>query len=68
MSVKRCGHAIELFPEEFLRVMRARLELTQAELAKRLGVERRTLLRYEQGVFKIPEEKLEAVKRMAEVT
>jgi len=24
--------------------------------------------RYEQGVFKIPEEKLEAVKRMAEVT
>ena len=30
--------------------MRERLDLTQAELAKRLGVERRTLLRYEQGI------------------
>jgi DNA-binding XRE family transcriptional regulator len=46
--------------------MRARLELTQAQLAKQLGVERRTILRYEAGVFKVPREMLEVVKQMAE--
>jgi transcriptional regulator with XRE-family HTH domain len=59
---------LELYPDEYLRVIRARLEMTQAELARRLGVERRTVLRYENGIFKIPKELLEAVKRMAENT
>jgi transcriptional regulator with XRE-family HTH domain len=57
---------IELHPDEWLRVIRARLELTQAQLAKRLGIERRTVLRYETGIFRIPKAKLEAIERMAE--
>lgn len=56
--------SIELYPDEYLRLMRSRLELTQAQLAKRLGIERRTVLRYEQGIFQIPRSRLEAVKRM----
>jgi transcriptional regulator with XRE-family HTH domain len=58
--------SLELYPDEYLRILRARLELTQAQLAKRLGIERRTVLRYEQGVFAIPPARLEAVRRMAE--
>jgi transcriptional regulator with XRE-family HTH domain len=58
--------SLELYPDEYLRVLRARLALTQAQLAKRLGIERRTVLRYEQGTFQIPPARLEAVRRMAE--
>jgi DNA-binding XRE family transcriptional regulator len=57
---------LELYPDEYPRIMRARLELTQAQLAKRLGLERRTVMRYEQGTFQIPRARMEAVKRMAE--
>jgi transcriptional regulator with XRE-family HTH domain len=57
--------SLELYPDEYLRIIRARLEMTQAELAKRLGIERRTVLRYENGIFKIPASRLEAIKRMA---
>jgi DNA-binding XRE family transcriptional regulator len=57
---------VELYPDEYLRVMRSRLEMTQAELAKRLGIERRTVMRYEHGIFKMPKELLDAVERMVE--
>jgi transcriptional regulator with XRE-family HTH domain len=57
---------LQLYPDEYLRIMRSRLEMTQAELAKRLGIERRTVLRYETGIFQIPKERLEAIRRMAE--
>jgi len=58
---------IELYPDEYLRIMRARLELTQAQLANRLGVERRTISRYERGIFAIPQDRLELIKRLAEM-
>jgi transcriptional regulator with XRE-family HTH domain len=57
---------VELYPDEYLRLMRSRLEMTQAELARRLGIERRTVMRYENGVFKIPGDRLDAIRRMAE--
>ncbi|HMF27530.1 MAG TPA: helix-turn-helix transcriptional regulator [Candidatus Cybelea sp.] len=59
---------LELHPDEWLRVMRSRLELTQGELAERLGVERRSVMRYELGICKIPQARLEAIRRMAEET
>jgi transcriptional regulator with XRE-family HTH domain len=34
---------------EFVRRARAKLNLTQAELAKALGLERRSIMRYEKG-------------------
>jgi transcriptional regulator with XRE-family HTH domain len=57
---------VELYPDEYLRLMRSRLEMTQAELARRLGIERRTVMRYENGIFKIPPAQLHAVEQMAE--
>jgi DNA-binding XRE family transcriptional regulator len=55
---------IELYPDEYLHVMRGRLEMTQAQLTRRLGIERRTILRYENGMFKIPSERLDTIKQM----
>ena len=57
---------LELEPDEYLRIMRSRLELTQAQLAKRLGIERRSVMRYETGICRIPPERLEAIRQMAE--
>jgi len=57
---------LELEPDEYLRVIRLRLELTQAQLAKRLGIERRSYMRYETGVCRIPPERLEVIQRMAD--
>jgi transcriptional regulator with XRE-family HTH domain len=57
--------SVDLYPDEYLRLVRARLEMTQAELARRLGIERRTVLRYEKGIFKIPKARMEAIRRMA---
>jgi transcriptional regulator with XRE-family HTH domain len=57
---------VEVFPDEFLRLMRARLELTQAQLATALGVARGTVTRYELGESKIPAVMLETVKHMVE--
>jgi transcriptional regulator with XRE-family HTH domain len=57
---------LDLYPDEWLRIMRSRLELTQAQLAQRLGLERRTVSRYEAGLFRIPPAKMEAIKRMAD--
>jgi DNA-binding XRE family transcriptional regulator len=34
---------------EFVKGARARLDLTQAEFAERVGLERRSIVRYEQG-------------------
>jgi transcriptional regulator with XRE-family HTH domain len=34
---------------QFVRLARAKLKMTQAEFAKRLGLERRSILRYEKG-------------------
>ena len=56
---------IELYPDEYLRIMRFRLEMTQTALAKRLGISRQAVNYYENGIVKIPQERLEAVKRMA---
>ena len=57
--------AVELEPDEYLRVMRERLDMTQHELARKLGIHRFTLIRYEKGIFKVPYKMLEAVKQMA---
>jgi len=57
---------LELEPDEYLRIMRSRLELTQAQLARRLGIERRSVMRYETGICRIPPERLEAIQRMAD--
>jgi transcriptional regulator with XRE-family HTH domain len=56
---------LELHPYEWLRVMRSRLELTQHALAKRLGVERRTVLRWESAICKIPTAQIEKIKHLA---
>ena len=57
---------VELYPEEYLRVMRTRLELTQTALAKRLGVTRQMVNYYENAIVGISADTLEAVKRMVE--
>jgi len=59
---------IDLEPDEYLRVMRARLEMTQAQFAKHLGVARGTITRYEIGESKIPLTLLDSLKRMAETS
>lgn len=59
---------LKLHQDEWLRVMRSRLEMTQGALAKALGVERRTVMRYENGICKIPHERMEQIRRMAEQT
>src|SRR5262245_23761140 len=56
---------IELYPDEYLRVLRGRLEMTQGALARRLGVARQRVNLYENGLCEIPKDRLEAVKRMA---
>jgi len=43
-----------------------RLEMTQAQLARRLGVARQVVNYYENGIFKIPDERLEEIRRMVE--
>ena len=58
--------SVQLYPEEFLRIMRARLEMTQAQLATALGVARGTVTRYELGETKIPAVMLETIKHMVE--
>jgi len=57
---------VELYPNEYLRVMRMRLEMTQAQFAKELGVARGTVVRYEIAENKISPERLEEIKRMVE--
>jgi len=57
---------VELLPDEFLRVLRGRLEMTQTQLAQRLGVSRQMVNYYEQGLFEIPETRMQAVQQMAE--
>jgi len=57
--------AVELEPDENLRLMRERLDMTQGQLARKLGIHRFTLIRYEKGLFKVPYEMLETVKQMA---
>ena len=57
---------LKLHQDEWLRVMRSRLELTQGALAKRLGVARQTVCLYENGVLKIPQLRIEQVRRLAE--
>ena len=58
---------VELYPDEYLRVMRERLEMTQDQLARKLGIHRFTLIRYEKGVFKIPQDRLNKIREMVEV-
>jgi len=59
-------YTLELWPDEFLRVTRSRLEMTQTQLAQRLGVSRQMVNYYEKGVVKIPPMTLETVQLMAE--
>jgi transcriptional regulator with XRE-family HTH domain len=59
---------IDLYPDEYLRLVRMRLEMTQAELAKLLGIERRTISRYENGLFEIPQERMSMIKQMMDET
>jgi len=59
---------LDLHPDEYLRVMRGRLQMTQAQLAKHLGVNRKTVMRYEIGESKIPLTLLDLLKRMVEQT
>jgi len=56
---------VELYPDEYLRIMRGRLEMTQGALAKCLGIARQTMNLYENGLNKIPQDLLAAVERMA---
>ena len=58
--------SVQLYPEEFLRIMRTRLEMTQAELATTLGIARGTVARYELGESEIPAVMLETIKHMVE--
>ena len=56
---------VEVYPDEYLRLVRMRLELTQAEFAQQLGVKRCTVMKYESGINQIPTETLAAVIAMA---
>ena len=56
---------VEVYPEDYLRLVRQRLELTQAEFAQQLGVKRCTVMKYESGINQIPTETLAAVIAMA---
>jgi DNA-binding XRE family transcriptional regulator len=58
--------SLELEPDEWVRIMRIRLEMTQGELAQRLGVARQMVCYYENGILQVPQARMEAIKRMAE--
>jgi len=58
---------VDLSPDEYLHLCRRRLEMTQGQLARRLGVARGSLTRYEIGESPVPPSLIEMVKRMAEV-
>jgi transcriptional regulator with XRE-family HTH domain len=55
---------VELYPDEYLRLMRVRLEMTQSALARRLGVTRQMVNYYENGIVRVPADRLDAVRRM----
>jgi transcriptional regulator with XRE-family HTH domain len=57
---------LELYPYEYLRVVRCRLNMTQAELARRLGIARQVVSYYENGIFQIPQQRLETIRQLAE--
>jgi len=57
--------ALELEPDEYLRIIRARLEMTQGQLAKLLGCPRQFISYYEHGVFKIPPAKMQIIQELA---
>ena len=57
---------LDLYPDEYLRIMRARLQMTQAQLAAKLGVARQVISYYENGIFTIPPDRLEIIRQMAE--
>ena len=57
---------VEVYPNEYVRLMRGRLELTQGELAQRLGIARGSLTRYEIGESPVPEVAIRTLKRMAD--
>ena len=59
---------IELDSAEWVRVMRTRLGLTQAQLAARLGVERRTISHYEVGISKVSQARVADILRLAEMS
>ena len=57
---------VELYPDEYLRLMRVRLEMTQGMLAKHLGITRQMVNYYENGIVKVPEDRLDVVRRMVD--
>ena len=57
---------VELYPDEYLRLMRVRLEMTQSALARRLGVTRQMVNYYENGIVRVPADRLDAVRRMVD--
>lgn len=59
---------VELDPAEWVRVMRTRLGLTQRQLAKRLGVCRKTVNYYENGVSKISQAQVAEIRRLLDIS
>jgi len=57
---------VKLYPDEYLRIMRHRLNMTQGQLARMFGVTRQMVNYYEKGILKVPPDRLEAVKQMVE--
>jgi len=59
---------VELYPDEYLLILRTRLEMTQSQLAKRLGVNRATIMRYETGQSRVPTDWVDRVKQLEGAT
>jgi len=57
---------IAIHPSEFMHVMRTRLQMTQGELARVVGVNRRTIMRYETNQSPVPPALMARVREMAD--
>ena len=55
---------VKLYPDEYLRIMRHWLEMTQTELARMFGVSRQMVNYYEKGAVEVPSDRLETVMQM----
>jgi transcriptional regulator with XRE-family HTH domain len=57
---------IEVEPNEYLHLLRRRLEMTQGQLARHLGCARGSLARYEIGDSPVPEVTIRTLERLME--